>query len=169
MNSDNSHTRRTIRGANWNLLRVAVNTLLNLGITAVLARLLPPEDFGLLALALVFVGIGDMLSSLGMGSAIIQRKVLTRDHLRVAFTLSLGMGTVLMAIFVGASGPVAGFSSSWRQSTTMQRSIAAASSRALIRVVQAIGSCAPRQASPSCSSRRMNSWKCCMPSSIGLW
>ena len=109
MNSDNSHTRRTIRGANWNLLRVAVNTLLNLAITAVLARLLPPEDFGLLALALVFVGIGEMLSSLGMGSAIIQRKVLTRDHLRVAFTLSLGMGTVLMAIFVGASGPIAGF------------------------------------------------------------
>jgi lipopolysaccharide exporter len=61
----------------------------------VLARLLSPEAFGIVGLALIPLGLGRLLGDLGFGSAIIQRTYLTREHIRAAFTGSLTMGLLL--------------------------------------------------------------------------
>lgn len=90
-----SHKRRTLRAVAWNFLRVFGQTLLSLGAGIILARLLPPADFGVLAIAMVFIGFAELIASAGMGPAVVQQKNLTEVHLRVATTLALICGGVL--------------------------------------------------------------------------
>ncbi|MEI7613073.1 MAG: lipopolysaccharide biosynthesis protein [Betaproteobacteria bacterium] len=104
-----SHKRRTLSGVIWNLLRVLGQTLLGLVSGIVLARLLSPEDFGLLALALVFIGIAEMISSVGMEPAIVQRRDLSGTHIRVAMTMSLIGGALLTLLFWALAHPISVF------------------------------------------------------------
>jgi PST family polysaccharide transporter len=62
------------RGAAWNALTFGVSKGLLLMTTIVLARVLEPADFGLLALALVVVLYLDVLGDLGVGPAVIYRR-----------------------------------------------------------------------------------------------
>ena len=52
-----------------------------LGVTAVLARMLPPEDFGPIAVATVIITFFNVFSDWGIGPAVIQNKQLTRHDL----------------------------------------------------------------------------------------
>ena len=56
---------RTIRGVMWSYASLAGVRLLVLASTAVLARLLTPHEFGLVALALIFTTVFDALRDLG--------------------------------------------------------------------------------------------------------
>ena len=93
-----SHKQRTLQGINWNFLRVFGQTSLGLVVGIVLARLLPPSDFGLLAIALVFIGFAELVSDLGMKSAIIRLQVMQDSDIRIATTLSLLMGSLLVVL-----------------------------------------------------------------------
>ena len=84
-----------------------VQGVLHLAVGVVLARLLPPADFGLAALALIVIGFATMVADVGVGAAVMQRLVLTTAHLRVAFTLSLLTGIVITAALVGIAPIVA--------------------------------------------------------------
>ena len=66
--------------------------LLQFATGVLLARLLPPRDFGLGALALVVTGLATLVADLGLGPAIVQRRDLSERHLRTAFTASLLVG-----------------------------------------------------------------------------
>lgn len=92
------HKRRTLHGVVWNFLRVFGQTFLSLGAGIILARLLPPADFGLLAIAMVFIGFAELIASIGMGPAIVQRPTLNDRVLVVANTLSLIAGGLLFAL-----------------------------------------------------------------------
>jgi len=64
-------------------------------VSVVLARLLTPADFGVVALALVVLGLARPIGDLGIGNAIVQRKDLTDRHVRVAFTCSVLLGVTV--------------------------------------------------------------------------
>lgn len=89
---------RTLRASSWRLTTVAIQAVLQLAVLAVLSRLVPPEEFGVLGIAMIFIAFGAMLQDLGVSGALIQRPRLTREHVRSAFFLSLLMG----AGFAGA-------------------------------------------------------------------
>lgn len=97
---------RTRSAAQWRLSASLVEGLLQLGVGIVLARLLPPRDFGLLALALIVVGLSRLVANLGIAASIIQRRDLSPRHVRVAFTLAslLGLG---IASLLAALAPLA--------------------------------------------------------------
>lgn len=109
MGDSDSHKRRTLTGVAWNFVRVFGQTLASLGTGIVLARLLQPEDFGLLAVAMIFIGVADLVASVGMEPAVVQRKELTDQHLRVATTLSLISGSILTLIFWALAHPISLF------------------------------------------------------------
>jgi PST family polysaccharide transporter len=77
--------------------------VLQLAVSVILARLLSPADFGLLSAALVVVYFASMFSTLGFGSALIQRQELTPRHVNTGFITNL-IFTVLMGgiVFIGA-------------------------------------------------------------------
>lgn len=68
-------------------------------ITAVLARILTPSDFGIVAIATVLINFFSMLSDMGIGPAIIQNKELNKEDLSSIYNLTLYMGVGLSAIF----------------------------------------------------------------------
>ena len=64
----------------------------------VLARLLSPDDFGVLGLVVVFVGIADTLVDGGLGNALIQKKDLSITDSRTVFTTNLAFSILLFSI-----------------------------------------------------------------------
>jgi len=81
--------RRFIRGAAWMLAAKLAERALGLVSTLLLARLLFPEDFGLVAMAAPVIALVELMGALGVDAALIQRKKITRAHLDTAFTLQL--------------------------------------------------------------------------------
>ena len=73
-----------------------------------LVRHLEPEAFGLVALALVFVGFAKVLLDQGFGDAIVQREQLEPEHLDTAFWIGIVTAGVLTGVGVATAGLVAG-------------------------------------------------------------
>ena len=94
------------RAAQWRLASALVGAVARFGIGVILARLLPPVDFGIVALALVVTGFAQPLGDLGIASAVVQRRDLTPRHIRVAFTFSVFTG-VLIATTLILAAPLA--------------------------------------------------------------
>src|SRR6186997_81853 len=79
---DSRDARRRFRqdvatGLTWTLIGTWGRQGIDLIVFAFLARLLLPEDFGLVALALVFVLLAQLLVDQGMGDALVQRREIT--------------------------------------------------------------------------------------------
>lgn len=72
---------------------------INIAITAVLARLLTPSDFGVIAIATVLITFFDTISDSGIGPAVIQNKELTREDLSCYFSLTVYIGLLLSLAF----------------------------------------------------------------------
>ncbi len=94
---------RTLSGASWSFLKQGVGTAVQFAIGVVLARLLPPEDFGLIGLAYIVMGFGSLFVTLGLGPALVQRRNLSERHIRVAFTTSALAGLVLCLVVYAAA------------------------------------------------------------------
>lgn len=71
--------------------------------TIVLARLLAPEDFGLISLAMVVLGVVNLLSDMGMGSVLVLRRDLDDVAKGTALSLLLFLGAVLAALLTTAA------------------------------------------------------------------
>ena len=99
-------TVATVNGVKWTMLSTIVNSVLQVGYTAVMARLLSPAAFGLVALAGVILRFGVYFAKMGMERAIIQKPDLTERDVRVAFTSSVLLG-VLFAGLLAAGAPLA--------------------------------------------------------------
>jgi O-antigen/teichoic acid export membrane protein len=89
---------RTVRGVLWNYGSFALSKAVVLVATAVLARLLAPEEFGIVAVATVAVVFLTVLQDLGLGPALIQRRGDIEKASNVVFTLNLLLGVSLTAI-----------------------------------------------------------------------
>ena len=72
-------------------------------LTFVLAGMLGPRAFGLIAMALVFVGFVEMLLQQGLMPAIVQRKELRAEHADTAFWCVCAAALVLTAVLAVAA------------------------------------------------------------------
>lgn len=99
--------RKTLRGVFWSSLKGWSASLIGAVVFVVLARLLDPEDFGLVAMAAVFTALVGLFVDAGVSSAVIQRQRLEAEHLDTAFWLNLGLGVVLCLLALGAAPAVA--------------------------------------------------------------
>ena len=99
-------TRHTLKGLQWAYLGTAVGGVLQFGMTAVMARLLTPTAFGLVALAGLFLRFVDYFAKAGITQALIQKASLVADDVRAAFALSTGLATAF-AVLVVAGAPAA--------------------------------------------------------------
>ena len=79
--------------------------VLGLGTTMILARILRPEDFGLIAMAGVLFGAALSLKNMGLGLAIVQQERVEEAELSKLFWLSLAF-TSALAIITAALGPL---------------------------------------------------------------
>ncbi len=98
---------RTLRGIFWAYGSFVGGRVLSLLATAILARLVVPHDFGLIALAVTFMAFLDVFQGLGVSDAlIISGSEDVQEKADTAFMVSVVMGFVL-AVVTAALGPVA--------------------------------------------------------------
>jgi len=97
-----------MRGAAWMIAARWSIRLIGLCNTLILARLLTPEAFGLLALVTSVVAILDALSDFRFESALIRYQDATREEYDAAWTFNLLRGAVL-GVIIACSGPVAAY------------------------------------------------------------
>lgn len=97
----------TKRAALLNILARYASLGIQLVYTAILSRLLTPEDFGVVAIAQVFVTFFSTFSDMGVGSAVIQRRDLTPSDIRSLFAFSLLVALGLGVLFALAGVPIA--------------------------------------------------------------
>ena len=76
--------------------------------TIILARLLTPQDFGVVAMAMILVGALEIFSETGQQLALIRHPAPTRDHFDSAWTISILIGLIL-AVVIYLSAPAAGW------------------------------------------------------------
>lgn len=96
--------RRAARGAAVTLGAQGAKVVIQVASVVVLARLLDPHDYGLIAMVVAVIGIGELLRDFGLSSAAIQAPTLSihqRDNL---FWINTGIGVVLgvLVYFIGA-------------------------------------------------------------------
>lgn len=82
----------------WSSLEKGVTEVVAFLVFLVLARLLQPADYGIVALALVFVTLMGTISGLGMAAAVVQIRELDSTHLSSGFWLSLITGLLFYAL-----------------------------------------------------------------------
>ncbi|MDE1548163.1 lipopolysaccharide biosynthesis protein [Jeotgalibaca caeni] len=85
------------------------NVIIQLGVNAVLSRILTPADYGVVSIVQIFIEFFNLLADMGFGPAIIQNKKLTDHDVQVIFRFSIGFATVLAAIFMLLGYPVSIF------------------------------------------------------------
>ena len=97
---------RTLRGLAWAYGSYAGGRVLALVSTAILARLLAPSDFGLVALALTFIALLETVSDLGVSQALVIVKGETDEKAETVFVITIALGAFL-ALVIALTGLVA--------------------------------------------------------------
>lgn len=99
---------QALSGFRWTASARLVSQLITWSVTLIVIRILAPADYGLLAMATVFVSLLAMFSELGLGAAVIQRHELNEPLVRRVFGVvllvhfSLAAALALAAPFIGA-------------------------------------------------------------------
>lgn len=86
-------------GVAWLTASSTGSQILNFAFGIVLARLLVPEDFGMMATLQIFTGLAGFIAGSGMGQALIRAKEATKVDHDVVFTLQLIIGVLLFFVF----------------------------------------------------------------------
>jgi PST family polysaccharide transporter len=101
---------RTLRGMAWGYASFIAGGVLVLASTAVLARLLDPDDFGLVALAITFIALLEGIADLGLTSAlVIQKEEEVLERAETVFASTVAFGFALSAALAAASPLIASF------------------------------------------------------------
>jgi hypothetical protein len=82
------------RSVLWTAIGKASNTLISLGVTAVLTRILTPADFGIVAMVVVISGFLNILAEAGVSTAVVQKRDLSARALSSFFWLGLGIASL---------------------------------------------------------------------------
>ena len=98
--------QQAIVATGWKFGTIIVKFALQLTVVMILARILPVEAFGLIAQAMILVGLAAFVADFGMTPALVQRPNLNELHIRTGFTLSVLAGAVMTAV-VWLSAPLA--------------------------------------------------------------
>lgn len=85
------------------------STAVQLGVSAILARLLTPADYGVVTIATVFILFFNIISDIGIGPAIIQFKDLDRQDLCNIFSFTACAGSCMCILFFLSSWPIASY------------------------------------------------------------
>lgn len=99
-----SLAKEVIKGISWSSVSQFGRQGIQYITTLILAALLQPADFGLMALALIFIGFLALFRDMGMSAAVIQRDEISDKLLSTIFWTNLIIGSLFtLAIFFSSS------------------------------------------------------------------
>jgi len=101
--------QKAAQGVAWSVIQKWGREIITFITFVALSRLLPPDAFGLVAMAAVFTSFIEIFLDQGLGAAIVQRSDLERDHLDSAFWTNVLTGILLTVASIASAGFVAEF------------------------------------------------------------
>lgn len=101
-----SNTGKVLRGISSQTVVTIVNGLVELLYFSIMSRLLSKEDFGYFAAITAVTAVFSSLAETGIGSAIVQHKVIDKKYLDNAFSLSFVIGLILTFLLCALSTPI---------------------------------------------------------------
>ena len=99
-------TRKIMSGLFWTATGKSAQAVLQFVVIAILARLMTPLEFGVVAAAMIVVGFSEIITRLGLGPALVQRGTLEDRHLGTAFSVSLFF-SVSIGLLIWVFAPIA--------------------------------------------------------------
>lgn len=100
--------RRTARGGVVTIVSHGLKFVLSIGATAVLARLLSPQDYGLIGMVAVFTGFVAMFKDAGLSLATVQRPEISYDQISTLFWVNVTL-SVAITLFMILLAPAIGW------------------------------------------------------------
>lgn len=97
--------RRTVRGGLFSVIGQGATVFLRTGSMIVIARLVTPEQFGLVGMVTAFTGFLALFRDVGLSMATIQRPTITHEQTSTLFWINLAAGALLTALCL-AMAPV---------------------------------------------------------------
>lgn len=91
----------------WSGLRSLIRLFAGIVVPIILARLLSPNEFGLIAMAAVFTNISLLITDLGTGDALIQHQKVDRELESSVFWLNIGFASCIAGLLILASKSIA--------------------------------------------------------------
>jgi O-antigen/teichoic acid export membrane protein len=98
-----------LKGALWMVSFKVVERGLGLISTLILARLLMPADFGIVAMATSLIALLELFSAFGLDTALLQRKDPRTEHYNAAWSMNVLAGCVVGALMVAIAYPASEF------------------------------------------------------------
>ncbi|MEP7141322.1 MAG: lipopolysaccharide biosynthesis protein [Ferruginibacter sp.] len=103
------NSRSILNAGLWQLINVSLAAIIQFSYYGYLARVLPKSDFGLLALANVFINFAMFVTEGGLGTALIQRREVNQGHISIVMFSNILIAIVLYIIYYFSSGAIANF------------------------------------------------------------
>src|SRR5882757_1120928 len=86
---------KTIRGGFARMVAQAANFVFRIGSLMVMARLLDPQDFGLVGMVTAFTGVLNLFRDFGLSTATVQRENVSDEELSTLFWINVLVGVIL--------------------------------------------------------------------------
>ncbi|MBQ8645965.1 MAG: oligosaccharide flippase family protein, partial [Bacteroidales bacterium] len=94
---------KTAKGLGWGFIDNFVGTGITAVVSIILARILSPEEFGLVGMIAIFIALGNSLMDSGFSGALIRKENVTDKDLSTVFYTNLILSIIIYAIlFVSA-------------------------------------------------------------------
>ena len=97
-----------VDGLKWSTISQLVRQVLQYTTTIILVNLISPNDFGLMAMAVIVIGFLEIFKDLGLSSAVIQKENPSEDLKSSIFWINVSFG-IIISLFIYLAAPLVAF------------------------------------------------------------
>lgn len=107
--TEKSLKSKTIKGMGWSVLENVTRLGITFVVSIILARLLSPEEYGLIGILTIFISIFNVIIDSGFANALIRKQNTTDTDYSTVFYTNLVLSVILAAILFYCAKPIAVF------------------------------------------------------------
>ena len=100
---------KTVKGISWSLIDNIANKGISFLVGLVLARLLSPEEYGLIGIVMIFISVFDSIVDSGFSNALIRKNNADDTDFNTVFWSNMALSVVLCVVLFLCAGPIALF------------------------------------------------------------
>lgn len=97
---------KTVKGVGWTALDSVASYGISFLVSLVLARLLSPDEYGLIGIITIFIAIFNTIIDSGFSTALIRKPSVTNDDYSTVFIINLGISIVLAILLYFGAGAI---------------------------------------------------------------
>ena len=100
---------KTVKGVSWSLIDNIANKGISFLVGLILARLLSPEEYGLIGIVMIFISVFDSIVDSGFSNALIRKHNADDTDFNTVFWSNMALSIVLCVVLFCCAGPIAHF------------------------------------------------------------